>query len=486
MSGTSVLFVSSEVHPLAKTGGLADVAGALPIALAAQGFDIRILLPAYPGTLEAAQAHPVSGPVELLPRRRAARLHLGTLPETDLPVYLLECPELYDRHGSLYVGPNGHDWPDNAERFGLLSKAAALFGSAEGLAGWRADLLHCNDWQTGLAPAYLHFDPQRHAHALFGIHNLAFVGTFPEELLPVLDLPLSSYCADGVEFFGSISFLKAGIYYADHITTVSPTYAKEIQTDAYGYGLQGLLHWRNQQLTGILNGIDTQHWNPAIDPFLPATYGGNGKLSGKHVCRQALQERLGLSVDDGVAILGMVSRMTWQKGVDLVLDTVERLMEQPIQLVILGSGDPNFEQRWQAFAQRFPQRISVTIGYNEELSHWIEAGSDIFLMPSRYEPCGLNQLYSMAYGTPPVAHRTGGLADSIVDTSPRSLHDGTATGFLFDGNTANDFYGGLLRALLAFQSKKLWRHIQQAGMTRDFSWTNSAEQYADLYHALLS
>lgn len=482
----SVLFATAEVHPLVNTGGLGDVASALPAALRQLGVDIRILIPAYPRVIDQIKGIPVGESYRVLPGASPVRIFQGILPGHDsVAVYAVECPSLYDRNGGPYTDSNGTDWWDNAIRFGVLSRVAALFGSTDGLAGWSADILHCNDWHSGLAPAYLAHDPNARARSLITVHNLAFQGNFSPDLMSALGLPWSCFALHGVEFYGQLSFLKAGLYYADHISTVSPTYAKEIQTPEYGFGLHGLIAVRNTALTGILNGIDTTQWDPQNDPYLPARYGPK-KLVGKSVNKQILQERLGLEALAGIPLLAMISRLTYQKGIDLVLDVVEELMTQPVQLVILGSGDRDYELQLRQLARRYSRRISFLPGYDEALSHLVEAGADMLIMPSRFEPCGLGQMYSMRYRTVPVVRCTGGLADSVVDTTPRSLVNGTATGFMFYGANQAEFLACLLRALLAYNDPGVWSRVQDNGMARNFSWESSAKQYLAIYDSLIS
>lgn len=482
---TRVLFASPEAHPLIKTGGLGDVSGALPAALRRAGVDARLLLPAYPGVLERIDAQPVGEPRVFLPAVEPARLFQGRMPEDTTPVYALSCPALYERDGSPYVDPEGEDWPDNLHRFALLSRVAAELGGAAGLAGWRADIVHSNDWQTGLAPAYLSYQPEVHARSVFSVHNLAFQGTFARAALAELDLPPESFSIHGLELYGQVSFLKAGLYYADHLTTVSPTYAREIQTPELGYRLEGLIASRREVLTGILNGIDVALWDPEHDPHLPAHYSARNIL-GKSADKRALRERLGLAQDSEVPVVGMVSRLTWQKGIDLVLEVADRLLEEPVQLAMLGSGDQKLEARLRRLAADHPGRVGLQVGYDEPLAHLIEAGSDLFLMPSRFEPCGLNQMYSMRYGTPPVVRATGGLADSVVDATPATLAAHEATGFVFQGANAEELYAGLLRALVLFGNKKAWWRLQLAGMQRDFSWDRSAREYLEVYRRVLA
>jgi len=460
-----ILFVTPECAPLTKTGGLGDVSAALPEALRGLGLDVRQLLPGYSEVLAKTDS------------KEIARLHvLGfeiRLLEAG-PFLIIDCPTLYRRDGGPYQDAAGVDWADNALRFGVLSKAASvLAGSASPLA-WRPDCLHCNDWPAALAAAYLAFDPKASAGSVVTVHNLAFQGNFDAALLGRLGLPPESFSLDGLEFHGRLSFLKAGLAYADAITTVSPSYAREVQTEALGCGLDGLLRRRRGVLTGILNGIDTDIWDPAGDPFLSARYDA-ASLERKALNKQALQLRLGLEVDSGIPLLGVVSRLTHQKGSDVLAETVDELVRLPAQLAILGRGEPRVEEALRAAAARYPGSVSATMGFDEGLAHAIEAGADLFLMPSRFEPCGLNQMYSQCYGTLPVAHATGGLADTIEDGK---------TGFLFAPVDSRTFLHAVRRAAGCRRDAERWREMQRRAMQRDFSWSTAARQYAALYSRL--
>ncbi|MEO1767032.1 glycogen synthase GlgA [Thiobacter aerophilum] len=480
----SILFVTSEIHPLIKTGGLADVSAALPAAQRALGADARVLVPGYRQVLaRLPQARPVAwfdhpyvtGQVEL----RQAHL-----PGRDVPLYIVVWDAYFNRDGGPYQAPDGRDWPDNAFRFGLLSHAAALLASnANLLPDWRPHILHCNDWQTGLAPAYLHY--LGGVPTVMTIHNLAYQGNFDAGLLEPLRLPPESFSLHGLEYYGHLSFLKAGLYYADWLTTVSPTYAREIQHETLGFGMHGLLWARRERLTGILNGIDVREWDPAHDPHLPAPFSAD-HLEGKQVCKRVLQERLGLAAQANRPLLAVISRITYQKGSDVVLAITPEILRLGAQVAVLGAGETELETALRALATRYPGQLSVTIGFDEGLSHLMEAGADIFLMPSRYEPCGLNQMYSQRYGTPPVVHATGGLADTVVDANPENLAAGTATGFIFHDMHYATVLEGVRRALDAWQERPVWRRIQQAGMRMDFSWEKSARAYLDLYQRLLA
>ena len=476
-----VLFVTSECAPWIKTGGLADVSAALPPALESCGADVRVLMPLYdavrPQLTHAATraALPANGP------RPPATLVESPLP-SGTPAWLLEAAELYDRDGGPYVDAAGRDWPDNARRFAALARTAADIARGVDELGWVPDVIHANDWQGGLAPAYVRFDGTR-AATVMTIHNLAFQGIFPADTLHLASLPPQSWSMEGVEYYGQFSFLKAGLYYADAITTVSPTYAEEIQREPLGMGLQGLLASRRDALTGILNGIDTAAWDPARDPALPRAYDA-AHPQGKATSKRALQTRAGLPQDPDVPILAMVSRLTEQKGVDLVLGLAEQLRQTPLQLVVLGTGERLFEQALLQLAEAQPLRVSVRIGFDEAYAHLIEAGADVFLMPSRFEPCGMNQMYSQRYGTIPVVHGTGGLRDSVVDCAPETLAARTASGFVFDTPTLPAFLEAVRRALTAYGDRRLWRALQKNGMTRDFSWSESARRYVEIYAAL--
>ncbi|MFZ2629840.1 MAG: glycogen synthase GlgA [Rugosibacter sp.] len=475
-----VLFVVSEMTPWVKTGGLGDVAAALPAAMRAAGLDVRILLPAYPA-LKAAfpDATPLASFSAL---DRSVVLYMATTAQ-GLPLYLLECGDWFERPGNPYLAPNGIDWPDNALRFGLLSRVAALLAGSDSPLDWRPDILHCNDWQTALAPAYLHYLPHettKAAASVMTIHNLAFQGLFGRDLLPALELPDDAWAMDGVEYHGYLSFLKAGLQYADAITTVSPAYAQEIQTPADGMGLDGLLRYRADRLSGILNGIDTTQWNPATDPYLAAAY-DTVRLDKKTSNKAALRSELGLAMTD-MPLIGIVSRFTEQKGLDLVAGIADALAGLPVQLAVLGNGMPKMEAAFRAMASRWPGQFAVHVGFDEKLAHRIEAGADIFLMPSRFEPCGLNQMYSLRYGTPPIVRATGGLADTVIDAGDTRR----GNGFVFGPATPVALLAAIRRAVALWRDNpRRWETLQRRGMSTDFSWRAPAQRYANLYHALL-
>ncbi|MBI3901804.1 MAG: glycogen synthase GlgA [Nitrosomonadales bacterium] len=476
-----VLYVTSEIAPLIKTGGLADVSAALPAALIAAGVDVRVLVPGYPQILRAL---PQLNDVALFALHDfpCASLLAAVLPD-GVRIWVLDCPELYQRGGGPYQDEHGHDWPDNAQRFGLLSKVAAVLGSSDSSLGWKPDVVHCNDWQTGLTPAYLHF-ANKAAPCVMAIHNLAFQGVFPPDCVAELGLPAQSFQMEGVEYYGSLSFLKAGAYYADHISTVSPSYAEEIQDEALGFGMQGLLAQRHEVLSGILNGVDYTEWNPGCDTRLAQEYTA-GDLRGKLANKIELQMRMGLRVDPEVPLFGMVSRFTFQKGLDLVLEIAPELLAMPAQLVLLGTGDADMQRAALELLHKYSGQVGVYVGFNEELSHLVEAGADVFLMPSRFEPCGLNQMYSQRYGTPPVVHATGGLKDTVVDCNVATLADGTASGFVFSPADADSLLLAVRRAVDAYYDKKIWHALQMNGMSKDFSWGKSAAAYIEIYERLM-
>ena len=457
-----VLFVTPECAPLTKTGGLGDVSAALPAALRAQGNDVRVLLPRYreidpAGAEERAQLRLLGMDVRVLEKGDCL---------------LVDAPALYDRDGNPYQDAAGVDWPDNALRFGLLSRVAALLaGSASPLA-WRPEVLHCNDWPTALAPVYLHFEPAR-SGTVMTVHNLAFQGIFDAALLERLELPRATFAIEGVEFYGRLSFLKGGLVYADAISTVSPTYAREILTEELGCGLDGVLRERRGVLRGILNGVDGEIWNPMTDPHIAERYSWTS-LERKAANKLALQSRLNLAPALQAPLLGVVSRFTHQKGIDLLAGALDELVQLGAQVCVLGRGEHEHEAALSAAAARHPGCVACAIGFNEELAHLIEAGADMFLMPSRFEPCGLNQMYSQRYGTPPVARATGGLIDTIMDGE---------TGFLFAPAESAALVAAVTRALAIYGDARRWRELQRRGMTRDFSWAGPARQYAGLYAA---
>jgi starch synthase len=477
-----VLFVTSEIYPLVKTGGLADVCGALPPALAEQGIDVRCVVPGYPSVLG-----------RLLEARAVTDLHdlfggAGTLVEGRLEngttVLAIDAPHLFDRPGNPYLGPGRLDWPDNDLRFAALGWVGAHLARGD-FEGWPADILHAHDWQAGLAPAYLALQGGRRPATVMTIHNMAYQGLFPAERLELLRLPPESLAVEGVEYYGKVGFLKGGLYYADRITAVSPTYAREIQGPEQGVGLQGLLHTRRADLVGILNGVDEAVWDPASDPHLASRYDASD-MAGKAVNKVALQERYGLAPQPARPLLGVVSRLTPQKGLDLLLAGVPGLLASGAQLAVLGSGDADLEEGFRRAAADHPRQAGVVIGYDEPLSHLIQGGADAIIVPSRAEPCGLTQLYGLRYGTLPVVAKVGGLADSVIDANEAALNDGVATGFVFAPVTAEALTETLKRAIDLYGERDRWRMVQRRAMSREVGWHASAARYAALYRDLVT
>lgn len=481
-SKLSVLFATSEVYPLIKTGGLADVSAALPNALRNIGVDVRLLVPGYSVVLEKLSLIEVHDNIRVFPLQEPVRLLAGIMPDGITPVYVIESPTLYEREGGPYQDAHGNDWYDNPLRFGILSKIAAKFGLHHFL--FKPQVIHCNDWQTGLTPAFLNFDSKQQAKTLMSIHNMAYQGVFGPEIVPLFGLPPESFQMSGLEYYGQVSFLKAGLHYSDWISTVSPTYAKEIQTSEYGCGLHGLLSHRQDKLSGILNGIDTEAWNPESDPNIKNHYSVK-KIANKERNTKALRTELNLAPTTK-PLLGIITRLAEQKGIDLLIPIIPEIIKSGAQLVILGSGDKGLESSLQNLANTYPKQISVKLGYDEKLAHQIEAAADMFLMPSKFEPCGLNQIYSMRYGTIPIVRRTGGLADTVIDATLENIKNKTATGFVFDETSSDALLFCIQRALKLFEDKKKWTGLQINGMNRDFSWHKRAEEYYSLYQKLLN
>jgi len=476
------LIASSEVVPFAKTGGLADVAGTLVNELKRAGVDAGVILPFYRRIKEAAKdwgikplnkeiAVPLGSEIE------TGRLWKGSTSE-GADAYFIENDKFYDRDG-LYGTPEG-DYPDNASRFIFYSRGVIEAVKALGL---NLDIIHCNDWQTGLIPVYLktiYRDDFPKTSTIMTVHNIGYQGLFPRNDMPLTGLGWEMFHMNALEFYGKINLLKGGLLFADVITTVSKTYVKEIQTKEYGFGLEDVLSKRSGDLCGIINGIDYSEWNPWNDTLIPARY-SKKNLSGKAVCKRSLQKECGLP-ETGSPLIGMVTRLSSQKGLDLVVEAMEEIVASGAQMVILGIGDEHFHRVLSDLQVRYSRSISLTIGFDNALAHKIYAGADIFLMPSRYEPCGLGQLIALRYGTIPVARRTGGLTDTIAEYDPSS---GAGTGFLFDGYSKDKMLGAINRAADAFKDKKAWELIQHNAMSQDFSWRKSAKQYITLYKKTL-
>jgi starch synthase len=479
------LYVTAELFPWIKSGGLGDVAAALPPALVALGIDTRLLLPGFRGFLDAFPGVTDVARLRTPFASERVRLALARLPGTGRLAYLVDHPAFYDRPGSPYASPDGNDWPDNHRRFGLFSWVAAQLAHGADKS-WSPDIVHGHDWHAGLTPAYLAALPPvvRHVSTVLTVHNLAFQGLFAPALFPELALPAEFFSIDGVEFFGQISFIKAGLFYSDRLTTVSPTYAREIQTPAFGCGLDGLLRSRADVLTGILNGVDPQVWDPRHDAILPRTYGTEDAPAGKRTAKAALQHRLGLEEREDAPLFGAVSRLTAQKGLDLLLACIPDLVAGGSQLALLGSGDTDLEQGFTLAAEAHKRQIGVELGYDEALSHLIIGGSDIILVPSRFEPCGLTQLYALRYGTLPLVRRVGGLADTVVDVTSVGLAEERATGFVFDDASPHALMSAIGRAVALFREREIWLRMMGQAMTGDFSWEVAARRYVALYREL--
>ena len=472
-----ILFVASELFPYVKTGGLGDVMAALPRAMRALGADVRMLLPAYPAIREAVV---VQGEATVLPELMGggpARILRAEAP--GLPLYLLDQPAFFDRPGGPYDQPL-----DLARRFAALGWAAAQLGRMGDREGWRPGVLHGHDWPTGLMPAYVAYGDGPRPATVMTIHNIAFQGRFPASMLGDLSLPRHAFTPEGVEFHGDICFLKAGLRLADRLSTVSPTYAQEIQ-HAGGHGLEGLLAHRRDSLRGILNGVDRTIWNPARDPHLVSRY--DLKHPSRRLPNRAdFQRRMGLQEDPAVPVFATVSRLDPLKGLDLVLDNVDHLVSRGAQLAVLGTGDPHAEGAFRQAAQRHPGRVGVHIGYDEGLAHKAFAGADVFMAPSRQEPCGLTQLYALGYGALPLVRRTGGLADTVVGATPETLANDAATGFQFDTASGWALGEAINQALALFRDPAAWRRVQRRGMATEFGWEGPARAYLDLYASIPS
>ncbi|GLS32833.1 starch synthase [Mesorhizobium albiziae] len=475
-----VLSVTSEVYPLVKTGGLADVAGALPLALAGQGVHVRTLLPGYPvvrGQLKRKK------PVHQYADLHGGKASILPVQIAGLDLFVLDAPHLFDRVGGPYGDTTGADWPDNARRFAALSRAGADIAAGV-VSGYAPTLVHAHDWQAAMTLAYMRYGAASALPSVMTVHNLAFQGQFPASVFPLLGLPPQAMALDGVEYYGGVGFLKAGLQAASAITTVSPTYAQEIRTPEFGMGLDGLVNLRAGDLHGIVNGIDTGIWNPATDTHLAETYSARS-LKGRQANKRAIEERFGLDRDDG-PILCVVSRLTWQKGMDMLVAAIDALAGMGVRLAVLGAGDQALEGGLLAGAARHRGRVGVVIGYDEGLSHLMQGGSDAIVIPSRFEPCGLTQLYGLRYGCVPIVARTGGLADTIVDANEAAVSAGAATGFQFTPANLDAFLHAVHRALTIYEAPASWKSLQLQGMKADVSWEKSAARYAGLYRKLAS
>jgi len=476
MKPVRVLAVASEIYPLVKTGGLADVTGALPGALKVEGIETRTLVPGYPqllnmlGEADEALKSPnwYGGPARVL-----------SCSVAELDLFVLDAPHLFARPGNPYVAPDGTDWPDNALRFAALGRTAAAIGQGS-IPAFVPHVVHAHDWQAALTHAFLHYSERPRPGTIMTVHNLAYQGKFPSEMLSEIGLPPESFTIDGVEYYGGISFLKAGLQFADRITTVSPTYAREIQEEEAGMGFDGILRARSNVLSGILNGIDISEWNPAADPRIAQPF-SVATLADRAANKTALQGRFDLPPAPDAFLLGVVSRLSWQKGLDLLLENIPLVLAEGAQMVLLGSGESDLQEQFSAAARSCPEQIGVFIGYDENLAHLIQAGSDALVVPSRFEPCGLTQLCALHYGAIPVVSRVGGLADTVNDANAATAAENTATGIQFGPVTRENLANAIRRAKALFRDKPVWQRMQQNGMSVDVSWHNPARHYADLY-----
>lgn len=486
----NVLFLSSEVEPFAKTGGLADVSGALPKAVKRLGNEIRVMMPRY-GSINERRSHlhamlrlnEVSVPVDRKRYQASVRSSFIVDNHTKVQVYFLDNPPLFGRHG-IYIHPDTKkDYPDNDARFTFFARGVL---EVLKVMGWQPHIIHCNDWPTGLVPAYLKTlyrdDPfYRDTKTVFTIHNMAYQGVFPGSSFAKTLLPFGAFSGKGVEAFGNLNFLKAGLVYSDALTTVSEKYAREIQSsDEYGCGLQGVVRKRREDLVGILNGVDYTVWDPAVDRLIPQRYDMRS-LDLKIENKKVLCEQLGLPFDRSIPLIGIISRLAGQKGFDLIGKAMDSLMQLDLQLAVLGTGEKQYHDMFTKAARKYPRKLAVRLTFNEELAHLIEAGGDMFLMPSRYEPCGLNQIYSLRYATVPIVRATGGLDDTVEDFHPSSLR---GTGFKFKKYDGAELVKSVKRALRVFGNDGAWRALMKNGMVKDFSWESSARKYVHLYRSL--
>lgn len=476
-----VLHVAAEVYPLVKTGGLADVAAALPPALRAAGADVRLLAPGLPQMLDAVLHQKRVLELGALFGAGRVGLVLGQMPGTKVPIYLVDAPYLFRRGGSPYQDARGQEWQDNLQRFALLGWIGAHLAAGELDPAWTPDVLHAHDWHAGLSCAYVAAHPPTAAASVYTVHNLAYQGLFPPAEFGSLGLSSRFMSPSGLEFHGQVSFMKAGLKFADRVTTVSPTYAREIATHEHGFGLDGVIRGRGSDVHGIINGIDEDVWDPARDPGIATRFDRTTLHAGKLACKRALQQELGLDPKAAGPLCGVVSRLTSQKGLDLVLAALPALMQRGGQLVLQGNGDPSLEAAFRMAQQAHGGQVAVRFAYDEALAHRVMAGADLVLVPSRFEPCGLTQMYAQRYGALPVVRRVGGLADTVVDANPDTLASGRATGFAFDGATGHALEEAIHRACDAFVEPLVWQQMRLRAMAENFSWDGPAQQYIALY-----
>jgi starch synthase len=483
-----VLHAAAEVFPLVKTGGLADVLGALPQALAKAGVDARLVLPGFPAIKKGVLKQKLVCDIGAVFGAGKASLWLGSMPSTDpassVQAYVIDAPYLFDRVGNPYQTTDGSEWPDNAQRFALLGWVAAHLAAGELDDAWCPDVLHVHDWHAAMACAYLAMHPSTKTTTVFTVHNLAYQGLFDERDFHLTGLPARLLAPTGLEFHGQFSFMKAGLTYANRVTTVSPTYAREMSTPEFGCGLDGLVKARGADVSGILNGVDGTIWNPATDKEIATKYTST-KMDGKPACKAALQKSLGLNIDSKAPLFGVVSRLTSQKGLDLVLAALPTLLADGAQLAVQGSGDADLEAAFVAATAAHKGRVAVRLGYDEAFAHQMMSGCDVMLVPSRFEPCGLTQLYALRYGTVPLVRSVGGLVDTVVDATADALQKDTATGFMFGPATPAALAAAMGQTVKTFTDTKLWSQIVQRGMAQSFSWDDAAKAYVTLYEEAL-
>ena len=483
-----VLHAAAEVFPLVKTGGLADVLGALPQALVKTGVDARLVLPGFPAIKKGVLKQKLVCNIGAVFGAGKVSLWLGTMSSVELgsnvQAYVIDAPYLYDRVGNPYQTADGSEWPDNAQRFALLGWVAGHLAAGELDGAWCPDVLHVHDWHAAMACAYLEMHPSTKTKTVFTVHNLAYQGLFDERDFHLMGLPARMLAPTGLEFHGQFSFMKAGLTYANRVTTVSPTYALEMATPEFGCGLDGLLKARGADVSGILNGVDGAIWNPSTDKEITSKYSASN-LAGKLACKAALQKSLGLNIDSKAPLFGVVSRLTSQKGLDLVLAALPALLADGAQLAVQGSGDADLEAAFVAATAAHSGSVAVRLGYDEAFAHLMMAGCDVMLVPSRFEPCGLTQLYALRYGTVPLVRSVGGLVDTVVDATADALQQDTATGFMFGPATPAALAAAMGQATKTFANAKLWHQIVQRGMAQSFSWDDAAKEYLALYQAAL-
>jgi starch synthase len=479
-----VLHAAAEVFPLVKTGGLADVLGALPQALVQAGADVRLVLPGLPAIQAGITGQTLVREIGAVFGAGRVSLRLGTLGASGVPAYVVDAPFLYQRDGNPYLAADGSEWADNAQRFALLGWVAAHLATGELDDNWRPDVLHAHDWHAAMACAYIAASPSARVATVYTVHNLAYQGLFDAADFHLLGLPARFMTPLGLEFHGQFSFMKAGLTCANRVTTVSPSYAREMATEEFGCGLEGVIQARGADVSGILNGVDGKVWNPATDTGIAATYDALAP-QGKTRCKAALQKAMGLRADAKAPLFSVVSRLTSQKGLDLVLAALPTLLAQGAQLAVQGNGDAALEAAFKAAAAAHPGQVAVRLGYDEAFAHQMIAGADVMLVPSRFEPCGLTQLYALRYGTVPLVRRVGGLADTVVDANPETLGRNEATGFHFGPATPDALAHAMGQAIQAFAQPKIWRQLLQNGMAQHFSWQDAAGHYLALYEEMV-